>query len=78
MVASGEEGKIQDRKFEPFDKMLGDMKLKCSNEAAFVVKVKTALPFDRRYTVDYTCKYHPPYPAGSCHRCVPETVVLNR
>lgn len=30
------------------------------------------------YKVDYNCKNHKPYPAGSCQKCVPKTAVLNR
>jgi len=74
-----DEGMIADRKHEAFDKYIGDMKRRCSKAHAAHQKCQNCtFSLERRYTVDYNCKYHPPYPQGSCFRCTPETVVLSR
>jgi nuclear protein localization family protein 4 len=69
---------VQDRKHESFDSYLTTIIKKCNNPSQ--VRLET-MKFDvsaHRYTVDKTCKMHPPYPAGSCQRCIPNTVNLKR
>ena len=66
-----DEGKIRDRKHEPFDMFVEKLRREKK------LKLKT-WDQTKRYTVDYNCKFHPPYPQGSCHRCIPSSVILTR
>ena len=62
---------IEDRAHEAFDGYVDKLRKKSRMSLL-------AITTDQRYTVDYNCKYHPPYPAGSCQRCIPQSVILKR
>ena len=70
---------VSDAKHEAFDEYIAAMLKKCARSHSSNQKCPNCtFSRDVRYTVDYNCKYHPPYPRGSCHRCIPRSVVLNR
>lgn len=70
---------MQDRKHESFDSYLKETRKKCAKLHAEGQKCQNCtFSQDQRYTVDYECKNHAPYPAGSCQRCIPQTVILKR
>ena len=67
-----EEGMVKDRKHDPFDGYIKNMKKKCAKSHSSTQKCQNCtFSQNQRYTVDYNCKYHPPYPQGSCQRCIP-------
>ena len=52
-------GMIADRAHEPFDGYVDKIRKKSKVGMLAITR-------DQRYTVDYTCKFHPPFPAGVC------------
>ena len=50
---------IADRAHEPFDGYVDKIRKKSKVGMLAITR-------DQRYTVDYTCKFHPPFPAGVC------------
>lgn len=74
-----EEDMVQDRKHDSFDQYIRQMRKKCAASHSSNQRCQNCtFSRDQRYTVDYNCKYHPPYPQGSCSRCIPQSVVLKR
>ena len=58
-----DEGMIADRKHDPFDGFIAKQKKKCAKSHASNQKCQNCtFSQDQRYTVDYNCKFHPPYP----------------
>ena len=57
------EGMVADRKHEAFDGYIAAQRKKCAKAHASNQKCQNCTySQDQRYTVDYNCKNHPPYP----------------
>lgn len=67
-------------KHQSFDSIITESKKKCAKSHPPTAKcANCTFQAPPSYRVNYNCvNNHKPYPQGSCQKCVPSTVILNR